>query len=364
MSAIFISRSVSAVDGGGRLTERNRKFVDSIGFSGGTSFFEVPVDGYYKKLINSILGRPYGFCRSLAGRLKSMLRDGDVECVFIEHSLLAGYARYIKRWSPNVRVFIFYQNVEFNYYLDKSRVESIFNVVMLLLAWRNERIARIFGDHHVVLTKRDGMELKRLYGIDRAKVIPISLPDLSGTVCSEVLGASGYHLYVGSNFFANIEGLCWYIENVLPCMQTKLVVVGKGMEFLRSKYPDAQGLEVLGYVENLTDIYRAADFFVNPVFAGSGMKTKTVEAFQHGKTVLGCKEAFVGFDINFSGGETAFLCDTAEQFCSAESVVLSDISRYKFNTSAKAYFSTYLSDEVVAANFASYFSEVSSDASA
>lgn len=361
MSAIFISRSVSAVDGGGRLTERNRKFVDSIGFSGGVSFFEVPVDGHYKKFINSILGRPYGFCRSLVGRLKSMLQEGGVECVFIEHSLLAGYARYIKRWNSSVRIFIFYQNVEFNYYLDKSRVDSIFNVVMLLLAWRNERIARIFGDHHVVLTKRDGMELKRLYGIDRTKVIPISLPDLPGSVYSGGEGASGYHLYVGSNFFANMDGLCWYIENVLSYMQTKLIVVGKGMEFLSSKYPNAQGLEILGYVEDLSEVYRSADFFVNPVFVGSGMKTKTVEAFQHGKTVLGCKEAFVGFDIDFSGGETAFLCETAEQYSSAENAVLNDISKYKFNVSAKAYFSCYLSDEVVAAEFRSYFFEVSSN---
>lgn len=363
MSAIFISRSVSAVDGGGRLTERNRKFVDSIGFEGGAYFFEVPVDSYYKKFINSFLGRPYGFGRSLVGRLRAILLGRGVQFVFIEHSLLAGYARYIKRWNPNVRVFIFYQNVEFHYYLHKSRVGSIFNVVMLLMAWRNESIGRLFADYHVVLTKRDGVELKRLYGIDRAKVIPISLPYLPDRTGSGSLVSSGYHLYVGSNFFANIDGLCWYIENVLPYMKTKLIVVGKGMEFLRSKYPAVLNLEVLGYVEDLTDFYRAADFFVNPVFVGSGMKTKTVEAFQHAKTVLGCKEAFVGFDIDFSGGETAFLCETAEQYSFAENTVLSDISKYKFNASAKTYFSCYLSDEVVAAEFRSYFFEVSSNVS-
>ncbi|SDU77497.1 glycosyltransferase [Pseudomonas sihuiensis] len=363
MSAVFISRSVSAVDGGGQLTERNRKIVNSIGFDGGTYFFEVSVDGYYEKLVNSVLGRPYGFGRSLVDRLKSIMLGGGVQCVFIEHSLLAGYARYIKRWNPDVPIFIFYHNVEFHYYLHKSRVESIFNVVMLLLAWRNESIGRRFADHHVVLTRRDGMELKRLYGIDRAKVIPISLPYLSDQTDSGSLVSSGYHLYVGSNFFANIDGLCWYIENVLPYMKTKLVVVGKGMEFLRSKYPAVLNLEILGYVEDLTGFYRAADFFVNPVFVGSGMKTKTVEAFRHAKTVLGCKEAFVGFDIDFSGGETAFLCETAEQYSSAENEVLSDIPKYKFNASAKAYFSCYLSDEVVAAEFRSYFFEVSSNVS-
>lgn len=169
-------------------------------------------------------------------------------------------------------------------------------------------------------------------------------------------------MYVGSNFFANLDGLYWYIEKILPYMQTKLVVVGRGMEFLSSKYSGVHNLDVFGYVEDLEGLYCFADFVVNPVFVGSGMKTKTVEAFQHGKTVLGCKEAFVGLDID-KVNEAVFVCEDVESFVFAERSVLNALSKYKFNGATLSYFSSYLSDEVVAAEFSRYVVEAFSDVS-
>jgi hypothetical protein len=82
--------------------------------------------------------------------------------------------------------------------------------------------------------------------------------------------------------------------------------------------PDNVYLE--GYVDNIARYYINADAVIAPIFSGSGMKTKTIEAMSYGKTIFGTNEAFAGIECDYDkiGG----LCNTAEEFirCLASSI--------------------------------------------
>ena len=121
--------------------------------------------------------------------------------------------------------------------------------------------------------------------------------------------------------FPNIEGLNWFLKHVAPYIDMDIRIVGaccKNPAFHNRILPDNVYLE--GYVDNIARYYINADAVIAPIFSGSGMKTKTIEAMSYGKTIFGTNEAFAGIECDYDkiGG----LCNTAEEFirCLASSI--------------------------------------------
>jgi glycosyltransferase involved in cell wall biosynthesis len=95
-------------------------------------------------------------------------------------------------------------------------------------------------------------------------------------------------LFVGTSYLANVDGARHFIERVLPLVKKKfpdvrLLVAGTVCGELKADVP---GVELLGVVDRLEDAYARAAIVVNPVLAGTGLKTKTVEALGHAKPLV------------------------------------------------------------------------------
>lgn len=121
------------------------------------------------------------------------------------------------------------------------------------------------------------------------------------------------YLFIGSGFYANIHGVSWFIENVLPNIKGKLLVIGKGMEVLKEKYQESEKLEIKGTVENIDDFYYEDNIIISPIFYGAGMKTKTVEALMFNKFIIGTSEAFIGIE-NIEIKNFGKICNTKDEF--------------------------------------------------
>jgi glycosyltransferase involved in cell wall biosynthesis len=121
----------------------------------------------------------------------------------------------------------------------------------------------------------------------------ILVPSIADTALFSLQRQSGHItpniLYVGSlNWEANKAGIIWFLENVWKVFQlsfphVSFVIVGKtgDMNFER-KIKSFQGVKYLGYQDDVTSFYEAADIFVNPIFFGSGIKIKNLNAFAAG----------------------------------------------------------------------------------
>jgi hypothetical protein len=103
-----------------------------------------------------------------------------------------------------------------------------------------------------------------------------------------------YVLFVGGDFYGNIQGIRWYINNVVPYINIKTLFVGKNL--YRTDFKNKSKLFFSGYVKNLNSIYRNALFVIAPILSGSGMKTKVAESLMYGKMVIGLKESFAGYE--------------------------------------------------------------------
>jgi polysaccharide biosynthesis protein PslH len=94
-------------------------------------------------------------------------------------------------------------------------------------------------------------------------------------------------LFVGSNNTANIQGLEWFVELVLPEVRAEipsceLAIAGPAGK--ARTWPDE--VLVLGELESLAPAYAEATLVINPVIFGSGLAIKVIEALSYGKAVV------------------------------------------------------------------------------
>lgn len=94
-------------------------------------------------------------------------------------------------------------------------------------------------------------------------------------------------LFVGSAHGPNIEGADWFYRHVFQphLKQHGLSWAVAGAVCDKLRFRDRQ-VRLLGRVDNLTAVYRASKIVVVPLFQGSGMSIKTLEAFAHGSAVV------------------------------------------------------------------------------
>jgi glycosyltransferase involved in cell wall biosynthesis len=97
----------------------------------------------------------------------------------------------------------------------------------------------------------------------------------------------GPPVYVMSGTPLNQQGYAYFAQRVLPRVRAKapgfsLRVVGSGAASIR----EVEGVELVGRVDSLVDVYASGRFAVCPLLGGTGQQTKVIEAMAHGLAVV------------------------------------------------------------------------------
>jgi len=223
--------------------------------------------------------------------------------LFIDGSNYGRLAEDAKRRLPNATVITFFHNVEARFFWDgflESR--SPRSLIVAFCNYLAERKAVANSDVLVFLNARDADLARRIYrrsmGSPRIEILPMCLEDRPEALETVTVAPTQpiFGLFVGGSFFANVQGMKWFAENVAPFLPCMTYVVGKGFEAYREELEGHDNITVVGTVESVYDWYARAAFVISPIFHGSGMKTKTAEAAQFGRPLLGTSEAFTGFE--------------------------------------------------------------------
>lgn len=93
----------------------------------------------------------------------------------------------------------------------------------------------------------------------------------------------------GSNGF-NQNGILWFIKEVFPLIRGKFkdaqLLIGGAICKVIQGLKNANGVKLLGYIDDLSDFYKQGDIAINPVSQGTGLKIKTFEAISYDKVVM------------------------------------------------------------------------------
>jgi glycosyltransferase involved in cell wall biosynthesis len=123
--------------------------------------------------------------------------------------------------------------------------------------------------------------------------------------------------YIGNmEWIPNLEGVEWFLDQVWPKVisqfpEARLFIAGRNMpsDLLDRSFPNA---EMVGEVENARAFIRSKSLMVVPLFSGSGMRVKILEALAEKKPVVTTTMGAEG--IAASGDEIMLVADTADAF--------------------------------------------------
>lgn len=134
-------------------------------------------------------------------------------------------------------------------------------------------------------------------------------------------------LFVGSfGHPPNIDAVRWFVDEIFPLVRAQeptvvLRVVGRGApESLATQLPS--GVEMLGWVEDLTELYETSRVAIAPLRYGAGIKGKVGEALSRGVPVVATSMAAEGMGIE--EGVHGLVRDDAEGFAAAVVTLLRD----------------------------------------
>jgi len=343
-------------EGGTVLTQTNLNIIRDI--LGTTQVDEYAIHNIFKKkpLVNKFQsifpffkGMFYGITSQRLSEIQSLSLNYDI--IYIDRSIFGIIAKFLKMNGFKGQIITFFHNFEPIYYKDKVHLLNPFRFIVLNCVRKNEQWACAYSDKIIALHQRDNQHIKNHYQRFADILIPISFKDKytpSETQKQRFFENPPAVLFFGTNFPANTEGLLWFVKEVLPHVNIRLQIVGKGMEKTKHLLPNSCNIELCGTVTDLTPFLENADFMIMPIFKGSGMKVKTCEAMMYGKTIVGTTETFTGYDVDFK--KIGALANTKEEFIEAIEY-LSQTSNRKYNAYSRNFFLQNHSDEVIKRRF-------------
>lgn len=313
MQVLFISQQLrnKNILNGGDIGSRTlyKAFCFAVG-KNNVKLIDVPEEKkVYKRYFNYLFMRNM-YTKKQENQLIEEINNLNYDLIVLDGSW---FGRLLNRVRKKKNVILFLHNIEVDYSIQRFR-RNFLTFIKLINILSNEKTAIKYAKHILVLNDRDQYMLAKYYKREADLQIPVVISDRYIDDKQKIIDESDKEenlLFVGSYFSPNVEGIKWFIQNVMPYVNKKLIIAGKGME--RLKYLETANVKVVGTVNDLDNLYIKSEAVVMPIFSGGGMKVKTAEAMMYGKKIFATDEALNGYDI--SNLNCIFRCNTAEEFC-------------------------------------------------
>lgn len=118
-------------------------------------------------------------------------------------------------------------------------------------------------------------------------------------------------------FFGNIkyppnkDAVLYFIDKIFPSIRARIqgvvfVIAGSGSESLN--LANLEGVETMGFVDNLCDLFTDACLVVAPIRFGAGVPTKILEALSYGVPIVTTPVGVRGLDIKGRTEDSGIFC--------------------------------------------------------
>ncbi len=117
-----------------------------------------------------------------------------------------------------------------------------------------------------------------------------------------------------------IHGIDAFLTNVWPRVlqrvpEAEYHIAGAHLgDTERSRWQKVAGVRIIGFVENVADVYRKAAITICPVTYGGGTNIKVVESMTYARAAVISQSALRGWDGIFDHGKTLYVAADADSF--------------------------------------------------
>lgn len=348
---LYIAREPQVLNSGGSsVDQRNLRVLREIFGEENVTVEYLPKTTLRSVMLSLLTLSSYGVSRKQEKKILQLQKENHYSLVFIEGSFCG---RLVSELTMlRCKIVIHMHNVEAKLYEERlSSEKGIIPFLRYKFIKFNESLSMKHAFAVINLNDRDSADMFEIYNRKADIILPITFPNRH--ITTDIQKSGNYLLFVGSDFFPNIEGIIWFIKNVAPYINTTLKIIGGCCKNpLVQSTPLPNNVELVGYVDDLSTYYLNASAIIAPIFKGSGMKTKTIEAMSFGKTIIGTDEAFVGIDNpdKIIGAK----CNTAKEFIDA----INNLDNKTVNVNTLNAFNASYTDEVFKTKLTDFLNSV------
>ena len=254
-------------------------------------------------------------------KLIQLLANNEYDVIQLETLYLAPYISTIRKYSK-AKIAMRSHNVEHEIWARITENTSFFpkkwylnHLTEKLKAFEIKQLNNY--DILVGITQRDLDFFNKLGFKNEGVVAPIGLDMTKYQPNYKSFQQPLSLSFIGSlDWMPNLEGLEWFIQKVMPMVRNtypnvKLHIAGRNMpkSLLNLK---VKNIVIHGEVESSTEFLNEHSVMIVPLFSGSGMRAKILEAMSLGKVVMTTPLGLEGIDA--TDGEEVLVAKNEEAF--------------------------------------------------
>ncbi len=320
---------------------------------------KINLDYYIKKVK---ISRPIN--KEMLNEIITELRKGDCKFIIFDFGTRE-YFFIIASMFPNIKKIYISNNTEYlnisamlaenNRIKNKIVFNPLINKVRGNIYKNDERKCCVKADKILSVSIQDIRNLANEFGLDQNKFV-FCKPLIQFDKVKEQKDIIQFHkrlLIVGSmSWTFNVEGILWFVANVFERLiqldsEYVLYLVGRDpspeIMLLAEKYKGH--IVVTGTVEDIDEYYRMCDICIIPIFTGTGVKIKLLEALGKGIPIICHSFSAMGY----SNVEKAIIiADSPNEYIDAIIRLQNSIEeRVQLYSRLTEYYQGYMSDDSV-----------------
>jgi len=206
------------------------------------------------------------------------------------------------------------EHVVLKRFIKKGNVLKKLQYLHLPALYKWEKKATRLAFKTFVCSESDRRHLSEDFKADRIVTVPnaVEIPNLRHRSSDPAI------LFLGSYFTQNVEAARYLATTIWPLIikrvpKARLTIAGLTKEQLGCDV--TSGIEVLGFVNDLDELYEKSRLIATPILVGGGTRFKIIEASAYGKPTVSTTVGAEGIDLE---NETEILIrDDPEEFASA-----------------------------------------------
>lgn len=307
------------------------------------------------------------YSRHFKSHLIEILKNNEFEIIQLEHLYMCQYIDIIRKYSK-AKVVLRSQNVEFKLWdrILNNEINILKRIYLKIATYRLRKYEENMSqkvDGIITISNEDAKIFKEITPNTLITSIPMGCDfDKIKTIdTSPQYDNFPVFYHLGSmDWLPNIEGLKWFIEEVIPVIKAEFPdfqfrMAGKKMPawFFEKRN---QNLIVDGEVENSMEYQKNKAILIVPLLSGGGIRIKIIEGMAMGKTIISTSIGAEG--ISYTDQENILIANTKEEFlaeirkcirsvdfCKKIGFNAKELAKEKFdcNSSAKEMISFYQS---------------------
>lgn len=288
-------------------------------------------DAFFNLFTNKSYNIERFFSYEFEEAITKNLSDEKFDVVYLEGIYLMRYIDVIRQ-NTNAQVVLRVHNVEYVIWerLARDTPNPLKKLYLNLLMKRLKRfeLSHINLADKVIAVSKDDENIFKQNGLKKSSIsIPIGYDLTADDTIDFSKEKNNSVCFIGSmDWMPNYEGIQWFLNEVwalvikqIPTAQFYLAGRSFPDELLNLKQA---GVQVLGEIDNAQSFILGNAVFVVPLFAGSGMRVKVIEAMALGRAVV---STTIGAEsIHYTNGENILTANDKADFANAIVRLLND----------------------------------------